>query len=137
MKTTLIDAILSIKPIYANQILNGNKKVEFRKKKFKKSVDRVYIYSSSPQKMIVGYFTIKNIVEDTPTNLWEQFNAVGGIDKESFFEYFKDTDVGYSIVINNVAQYEEEKDPIEFMENFSAPQSYIYLERQAKRKIKS
>ncbi|GHT46464.1 hypothetical protein AGMMS49965_24050 [Bacteroidia bacterium] len=129
MKNILTDAILSIKPIYANNILSGGKKVEFRKKIFKKSVERVYIYSSSPQKMIVGYFTIKEIVEDTPANLWNKFKEVGGIEKNDFFEYFKDTCIGYSIIINNIVKFEEGKDPIEFMENFSAPQSYIYLER--------
>ena len=86
MKNTLTDVILSIKPIYANKILSGDKKVEFRKKKFKKTVDRVYIYSTSPQKAMVGYFTIKNIVEDTPANLWEKFKDIGGIDEDSFFE---------------------------------------------------
>ena len=130
MKNILTDAILSIKPIYANQILNGSKKVEFRKRKFKKKVDRVYIYSSSPTKMMVGYFTIKDIVEDTPANLWKKFKDVGGIDEDSFFEYFKDNEVGYSIVINNVEQFKAERDPIEFLENFTAPQSYIYLERE-------
>ena len=129
MKNTLTDAILSIKPIYANQILSGNKKVEFRKRKFKKSVDRVYIYSSSPQKMMVGYFTIKTIVEDTPTNLWNEFKDVGGIDKDSFFEYYKNSEIGYSIVIDKVVS-EGEKDPIDFLENFTAPQSYIYLQRE-------
>jgi predicted transcriptional regulator len=129
MKNILTDAILSIKPIYANNILSGGKRVEFRKKVFKKSVERVYIYSSSPQKMIVGYFTIQKIVEDTPANLWNKFHKVGGIDKESFFEYFKDSDIGYSIVIKDIIKFDEERDPIDFIENFSAPQSYIYLER--------
>ncbi|MCL2098159.1 MAG: hypothetical protein FWH23_05305 [Bacteroidales bacterium] len=129
MRNISTDVILSIKPIYAISILSGGKKVEFRKKIFKKSVGRVYIYSSSPKKMIVGYFTIQIIVEDTPSNLWKKFNAVGGIDKDSFFEYFKDTNTGFSIVINKVVKFDEEKDPIDFLENFTAPQSYIYLER--------
>jgi predicted transcriptional regulator len=130
MKDTLTDAILSIKPIYANQILDGSKKVEFRKRKFKKKVDKIYIYSSSPTKMMIGYFTIKEIVEDTPANLWEQFKDVGGIDEDSFFEYYKETNTGFSIVIDKVEKFEEEKDPINFQENFTAPQSYIYLERR-------
>lgn len=129
MKNTSTDVILSIKPIYANNILSGGKRVEFRKKIFKKSVERVYIYSSSPKKMIVGYFTIRTIVEDTPANLWRKFNDVGGIDKDNFFEYFKDADIGFSIVINKVVKFDEEKDPVDFLENFTAPQSYIYLER--------
>ncbi|GHT53730.1 hypothetical protein AGMMS49982_17280 [Bacteroidia bacterium] len=129
MESILTNAILSIKPIYANNILSGGKKVEFRKKVFKKSVERVYIYASSPQKMIVGYFTIQKIVEDTPANLWDKFYKIGGIDKENFFEYFKDSNTGYSIVIKDVVKFDKERDPIDVIENFSAPQSYIYLKR--------
>jgi|SRR5690554_328575 len=130
MKDTLTDAILSIKPIYANAILKGVKTVEFRKRVFKKNVDKIFIYSSSPTKMIVGYFTFSNIVEDTPENLWKTFQKVGGISKDDFFEYYKETEKGFGIVIKELVKFEVEKDPIEFIENFTAPQSYVYLERE-------
>lgn len=130
MKDTLTDAILSIKPIYAEAILKGIKTVEFRKKVFKKKVDKVYIYSSSPTKMIVGYFTFSNIIEDTPENLWKTFKKVGGINKTDFFEYYQETEKGFGIVIKEVVKFDVEKEPIEFIENFTAPQSYIYLKRE-------
>lgn len=130
MKDTLTDVILSIKPVYANAILEGVKTVEFRKRIFKKNVDKIFIYSSSPIKMIVGYFTFSNIVEDTPENLWKTFQKVGGINKDDFFEYYKDTEKGFGIVIKEVVKFEVEKDPIEFIENFTAPQSYIYLDKR-------
>lgn len=129
MKDTLTDVILSIKPVYANAILEGVKTVEFRKRIFKKNVDKIFIYSSSPTKMIVGYFTFSNIVEDTPENLWKTFQKVGGINRDDFFEYYKETEKGFGIVIKEVVKFEVEKDPIEFIENFTAPQSYVYLER--------
>lgn len=130
MKDTLTDVILSIKPVYANAILEGVKTVEFRKRIFKKNVDKIFIYSSSPIKMIVGYFTFSNIVEDTPENLWKTFQKVGGINKDDFFEYYKETEKGFGIVIKEVVKFEAEKDPMEFIENFTAPQSYVYLERE-------
>jgi len=130
MKDTLTDVILSIKPVYANAILEGVKTVEFRKRIFKKNVDKIFIYSSSPIKMIVGYFTFSNIVEDTPENLWKTFQKVGGINKDDFFEYYKETEKGFGIVIKEVVKFEVEKDPMEFIENFTAPQSYVYLERE-------
>ena len=58
----------------------GSKQVEFRRKVFKKSVDKVFIYSSSPTKEIVGYFTIDEIVEEKPKSLWKKFSKVGGIE---------------------------------------------------------
>lgn len=129
MKNTLTDAILSIKPIYANAILKGGKTVEFRKRVFKKNVDKIYIYCSSPTKMIIGYFTFSNIVEDTPENLWKTFHKVGGINKIDFFEYYKESEKGFGIIIKEVVKFDVEKDPIEFIENFTAPQSYVYLEK--------
>lgn len=135
MKNILTDVILSIKPVYAEAILDQVKTVEFRKKVFKKNVERIYIYSSSPTKMIVGYFTFSDIIEETPENLWNTFSKVGGIKKDDFFEYYKETEKGFGIVIKEVVKFENEIDPIEFIENFTAPQSYIYLEKNKTRDI--
>ena len=87
MKDTLTSVILSIKPVYAHAIMDGTKKVEFRKKIFKRPVDKVFVYSSSPEKKIVGFFTISDIIEDKPERLWEEFEKVGGIEKKNFFDY--------------------------------------------------
>lgn len=130
MKNTLTSVILSIKPIYSQAIIAGTKKVEFRKKKFKRNVDKVFIYSSSPEKLIIGYFTISKIVEDSPQKLWERFNNVGGINETDFYDYYKGVEMGYSIVIDKVYSFENGIDPIDFIEKFSAPQSYIYVEEK-------
>jgi|SRR5690606_4480384 predicted transcriptional regulator len=129
MKNTLTDAILSIKPVFAEAIISGIKTVEFRKKNFKKDVEKIYIYSSSPTKMIIGYFTIAEVIEDTPTKLWERFKSVGGIDKSGFFNYYNETEKGFALVIDEVVEFQNHIDPIEFIKNFTAPQSYIYLEK--------
>ncbi|MBP6754909.1 MAG: ASCH domain-containing protein [Bacteroidia bacterium] len=130
MKDTLTSVILSIKPIYAQAIIAGTKKVEFRKKIFKREVEKIFIYSSMPKKMIIGYFTILDIVEDTPINLWNEFKEVGGICEKDFFEYYKNVEKGFSIKINNVVKFEKEIDPEDFIEEFCAPQSYIYIEEK-------
>jgi predicted transcriptional regulator len=131
---TSTNVILSIKPKYAQAIIAGTKKVEFRKKIFKRPVDKVYIYSSSPTKKIIGYFTFSEIVEETPTELWSKFQNVGSIDKADFFDYFKDSEKGFAIVVDNVEKFKKGIDPIEFFENFCAPQSYIYIEENLKTK---
>jgi predicted transcriptional regulator len=129
MKNTLTDAILSIKPIYAEAIISGIKTVEFRKKNFKKNVEKIYIYSSSPTKMIIGYFTIAEVIEDTPENLWKRFKKTGGIEKSDFFDYYLENEKGFALIIEKVVEFQDHIDPIEFIENFTAPQSYIYLEK--------
>lgn len=131
---TSTNVILSIKPKYAQAIISGAKKVEFRKKIFKRPVDKVYIYSSSPIKKIIGYFTFSEIVEESPTDLWAKFQNVGSIEKADFFEYFKDSEKGFAIIITNVEKFKKGIDPIAFFENFCAPQSYLYIEEDLKTK---
>lgn len=123
-----MNAILSIKPKYASAILRGEKQVEFRKKIFKNDVKRVYIYSSSPVQKIVGYFTIEEIIKASPTKLWHDFNSVGAIDHDSFFEYFHQNTEGYSICIKKVWEFIQHINPHEYLNSFTAPQSYCYTE---------
>lgn len=121
-----MNVLLSIKPKYANAILTGQKRVEFRKLAFKREIERVYIYSSAPEQRIIGYFTIDDIVSDTPKKLWREFNAVGSITEEDFFEYFADKEIGYSIKIKEVTRFTKSKNPKKIFENFVPPQSYMY-----------
>lgn len=125
---TATNVILSIKPKYAQAIIAGIKKVEFRKKIFKRPVDKVYIYSSSPTRKIIGYFTFSEIIEESPSKLWSKFKDVGSIDNSDFFDYFKDSEKGFAIVVDNVVSFNKGIDPIDFFENFCAPQSYVYTE---------
>lgn len=123
-----MNVLLSIKPKYANAILAGKKLVEFRKLAFKKEIKRVYIYSSSPEQRIIGYFTVEDIISDTPQKLWKQFREVGSISQEDFFEYFAEKKIGYSIKIKSVNKFRKSIDPKQIFENFVAPQSYMYCE---------
>jgi predicted transcriptional regulator len=124
-----MNVLLSIKPKYANAILAGQKLVEFRKLAFKREIERVYIYSSAPEQRIIGYFIIDAIVSDTPAGLWKQFNKVGSINEEDFFEYFANKEIGYSIKIKSVNKFRKSKDPKDIFKNFVPPQSYMYCER--------
>jgi predicted transcriptional regulator len=124
-----MNVLLSIKPKYANAILAGVKLVEFRKLTFKQEIERVYIYSSSPEQRIIGYFTIEDIISDTPKKLWKEFNRVGSITEEDFFDYFANKEIGYSIKIKSVNKFKKAKDPKEIFENFVAPQSYMYCHK--------
>ncbi|UCG70610.1 MAG: ASCH domain-containing protein, partial [Thermoplasmata archaeon] len=64
--------ILSIKPEYAEKILIGFKRFEFRKKIPRKQIHLVFIYSSHPEKMIVGKFRIRSVIKGTPEEIWEK-----------------------------------------------------------------
>ena len=52
-------------------------------------VDKVYVYASKPISKIVGYFTIKRIIDDSPSMIWNMTHEDGGISKKYFLDYFK------------------------------------------------
>jgi predicted transcriptional regulator len=52
----MTDAVFSIKPYFADAILDGSKTVELRKVAPKRPVERVWIYATAPVMRIVGHF---------------------------------------------------------------------------------
>lgn len=128
MVANSMNILLSIKPIYVDEILAGKKIFEFRKSIFKKKdISKVFIYSSSPVKKIVASFEIARIIADSPKNLWNKCQKYGGISENDFFEYFKNSDIGYAIEITNLNEFSEPINPYKLKKNFKPPQSYCYL----------
>ncbi len=124
-----MNVILSIKPMYAEAILNGKKKIEFRKRVFgEKNIRYIYIYSSSPVKKILGYFTYKEIVKKSINEMWRNYKDIANISKDDFFNYFKDSAEGYGIIIGSKKRLKEPIDPYSIIDNFNAPQSFVYID---------
>lgn len=121
-----MDLLISIKPNFIEKIISHEKKYEFRKRIFRKNVDKIFIYSSSPEKKIIGYFTAGEIVKDNPENLWDNFSHVSGISKEAFFDYFEGKKEGFAIEIKELTVFPIPINADE-LENFRAPQSFCYI----------
>lgn len=124
--------ILSIKPRFAEAILNGEKLFEYRKQIFKRDVSTVIIYESSPVCRIVGEFEIEDILVGEPDVIWHKTRAHSGIDKVFFDMYFSKKNRAYAIKVANVVRYNA---PLEFesMANSShPPQSFMYIRDELK-----
>lgn len=120
--------ILSIKPEYANKILDGTKKFEFRKANF--SVDRVevvLIYATKPVGKVVGEFTVECVHVDKPSKIWQKTRTQAGINKSFFDEYYRDRDVAVAIEVNKVHRYETPMELDDLGPGMTAPQSFRYL----------
>lgn len=122
-----MNVLLSIKPHFVQKIANKDKSYEFRKAIFKNATKKVFIYSSSPVKKIIGYFLIENIIKDNPIRLWELCEDNSGINKKDFFNYFQNRDKGYAIKIGKLIIYDNPLDPYKKIPNFIPPQSFCYL----------
>ncbi len=120
--------MLSIKPEYATQIFEGTKRFEFRKSVFKAAnVKTAVVYVTRPVGKIVGEFDIDDIICERPNALWKITSEYSGISKELFDEYFDGRDKSFALVVGEVRQYDTPINPYQAMENFTPPQSYMYL----------
>lgn len=126
-----MDVLLSIKPKFAESIINGRKKYEFRKNNFsKRDINCIYIYSTSPVKKIIGFFKINNIIKDSPSALWDQLKDLAGISEDEFFDYFGNKQMGFALEIKEVERFKNPLDPKNIFPNFVPPQSFCYIDFQ-------
>lgn len=122
------NVLISIKPQYVNEIIAKKKRVEFRKKFTSRNIDKVYIYSSSPQKKIVAYFKIKKIDKDIPSHIWSRYGIIGGIDKVDFFNYYANKNEAIAILFEDLCIFRTPINPYDIFPDFYPPQNYMFIE---------
>ncbi len=130
MRITTANAILlSIKPVFAEKILSGEKKFELRKSIPRQEVGRVYLYVSGGQG-IVGCFEIAEIISKPIDELWRS-TGDSGTSRERFYKYFSGRSLGHAISVLNPVRFAAPifPDDIRSVESkFTAPQGFIYIE---------
>lgn len=117
--------ILSIKPEYAFKIFDGEKQVEYRRKPIR-NAKKVIIYVTKPVGKVLGEFEVADILCADPVELWDQTAEIGGINKQAYFEYFKDTTQAFALTIKNVKRYETERELKDYGVKM-APQFFCYV----------
>ena len=118
--------LLSIKPQYAEVILQGEKQFEFRKCKPKEDVTHIIIYATSPRKQVVGEAEIEDIVEGTPSEVWEKAKYAAGITSKFFFSYYEGKKTAFAYKLTNVHSFDTPKMLSEYGVSH-APQSFVYI----------
>ena len=120
--------LLSIKPEYAEKILNGTKHYEFRKTIFRESsIKTIVIYATKPLGKIVGEFEISYILEEEPKKLWSITREHAGIPEDFFMDYFKNRSKGFAIKVGEAKRYKKPKDLYDIIGSKVAPQSFCYF----------
>ncbi len=120
--------LLSVKPRFAEQILSGAKRVEFRRVWAAEPVGLAVIYSSSPVQKIVGMVDVQGAVAASPIKLWTKCLALGpGLPRKDLLEYFNGKDEAYGVLLGEVRLPSKPISPKSLFKNFRPPQSYRYL----------
>jgi predicted transcriptional regulator len=124
--------LLSVKPEYAQAILDGTKTFEFRRTIFRREhVTRVVLYASHPVSKVVGEFTIAGVLTMSPSRLWKATVGRGGVKRAFFDEYFAGKDEGHALEVASVLEYPQ---PLDLREHFGLarpPQSFCYLRAES------
>lgn len=118
--------LLSIKPAFANLIVDGIKTVELRRKFPQDVKGKCYIYSSSPTKAIIGECNIDHVQKLTIEELWKNHSENSMIGWEEFNKYFQGQDYGYALILNSYLRYDSPVGLDSKIQSNRPPQSFCY-----------
>jgi len=128
--------ILSIKPEFAEKILDGTKRFEFRKASFSaRDVKTVVIYATKPIGKVVGEFDIDSVLVGDPKEIWGKTKNFAGINKRFFDEYFQDRTTAVAIAVGEVRRFEVPLDLNDFGTDIYPPQSFRYLPAESESQL--
>ncbi len=120
--------LLSIKPVYAERILSGEKKYEYRKSVptwLKDGPIEAYLYASSPVKRIVGVVVVDWYLSGTLDELWIGTAPWSGVCYDELARYLGDGGIYYAWHLNDPRRLDV--DPFEAIPGFIPPHSFKYM----------
>lgn len=129
-------ALLPIQPHFAKSIMAGEKKIEFRKIRFRNKITYIVVYASSPIKKILGYFEVSHIDEDSPKKLWARYNTIGGIFHKEFWSYYSSSNRGIAIGVGKISVLRNPLPLSTLGKSLPVPQNFMYLTESAFYKIR-
>lgn len=122
---------LSVKPEFANKLIAKEKNIELRKVRPRVNEgDYIIIYASAPIMGIIGFGRIKQIIESSPSEMWESHSSKLGIDKIRYDNYFLNRNIAIGIEIDSIRTVRPAITLSmirEVDDTFNPPQSYRYV----------
>lgn len=119
---------MSIKPEYAEKILNGSKRFEYRKSIFRDPrVKTVVMYATLPVGKVIGQFDVAELVAGHPVQLWRKTRSAAGISRSFFMSYFSGRCKAHAIRISKPKRYDIPMNLFDVAGFRIPPQSFRYL----------
>jgi predicted transcriptional regulator len=128
------DVLVSVRPIYATKILQGQKTVELRRKfpEVRATGALAVIYSSRPVSAVVGCARIKHVLKLPVPRIWTEYGSAACISKSAFDSYFAGLKFGFAVLLDSVKPLDRQPSLVELENKFGVvpPQSYRYLSKE-------
>lgn len=119
--------VLSIHPQYGNAILQGVKKVEFRRNGVPEEIKGIVLYATTPIQGIIALIEITDCIVASPAQLWKMYGSVGMITRKDFNEYYKEYQIGKCYTIGNVFPFNIPLNLKKWAGLSNPPQSFAYM----------
>lgn len=118
--------LMPIKKEFADRILLGEKKFEFRKRLSAQACSEMLLYATAPYKKVIGKVDILGKVSLTKELLWDYASKKAGTDKETFLKYFSTQDIASAYVLGRAEKFDPERSLADYGISYT-PQSYVFL----------
>lgn len=133
------NVLLSIKPEFALQIIEGKKTIELRRKFPTEKVIGGFavIYASSPLQKIIGYALIENVSFLAIDKIWHQYGKQSKVQKDFFAQYYSNLSHGLAVHLKQPLPLKRQVSLKELKDRYGIlpPQSYRYLSEEVLRAI--
>jgi predicted transcriptional regulator len=124
---------LSLRPRFADLLLDGSKSVELRRVRPDVAPGTtVLLYASSPTMKLVGKAEVAEVKVAATRQIWREHGRETGISRSEYNDYFKGLEDAVAIKLVNVRRLDKPRalqDLRARLAGFQPPQSYRYLDR--------
>lgn len=125
--------LISVKPEFAEKIFTGNKRIELRKCSPKaKKGDLVIVYSTTPDKAVIGICKVSKIIKLSPKKMWQTHKNYLGIDKKRFDEYYENYELAIGIKLSSICPLSSKIQLTKIrkiLPGFQPPQTFKYFNK--------
>jgi len=130
------DLVFSIRPTYAERIINGSKRVEVRRRfsnKWKGAT--ALLYASSPSRHFVGEATIGEVITKSPEVIWSEWKDEIGCSYHEFTSYCNGASEVSAIIFKVVRAFKYPIPQVQMehlvQQELKAPQSFLQVKKQS------
>ncbi|RZU16234.1 putative transcriptional regulator [Kribbella rubisoli] len=122
--------LLSLRPRFAEAILNGTKTVELRRRPIKAPHGTlVVLYASAPTMAVVGTARLVDVVALSPHTAWRRYRTTLSLSWSEFTTYLTGTDQAHLLRLDDVKELSRPHtlQALRRSAPFHPPQSFRYL----------
>lgn len=125
--------LLSIRPQYAEAIMNGHKSAELRRQRPGVAPgSAMIIYTTAPVAALTGTARIMSISEGSPDEIWDRHGDELGLSRADFDSYLAGATTAFAITLSDPKRLSEPLSLRELREklSFHPPQSFRYMTKK-------